>query len=474
MIENMNTRYTREEFYKAHVARDVRFDGVFFVAVKTTRIYCRPICPARKALLKNLDFYIHAEEAVEAGFRPCLRCRPESAPGSPAWIGTSATVQRAIRLMDSFAKAGTSIKDIAEKLGVGDRWLRALFEEQVGASPQTILLSRKLDIAKNLLENASWSITQIAVSSGFQSLRRFNDAFLKRHQRSPSAFRKERKKESTLTMALSYRPPLDWCSLMAYFKARAIPMVECVDDHTYQRLVRVGNAKGYISASMADNHKIRIQFFIDTPINIVEFAARIKNMFDLDADPMAIEKDLRHDKKLHVFLNKSNGVRLPGCWDGFEIGVRAIIGQKISVKAALTVLTRLVCLCGERQCIDPELPLTHYFPTPKKIMSADLSGIGLTRAKIDALKSLSHALVHEGLILDGTADYGKTCKRLLAIKGIGPWTVEYIAMRALKNPNAFLAGDLEVKKTLKAYDLDPDKWVPWRAYAMVLLLRMEP
>ena len=178
----MKLTYDKNEFYRAHLARDPRFDGKFFVAVKTTKIYCRPICPAKKAKLKNLEFFIHAAQAEEAGFRPCLRCRPETAPGSAAWIGTSATVQRAIRMMDCFALEELSIHDLAAKLGHGERWLRELFQQQVGASPQSILMSKKLDMARNLLDKSSLSITEIAFSSGFQSIRRFNDAFKTRRQ----------------------------------------------------------------------------------------------------------------------------------------------------------------------------------------------------------------------------------------------------------------------------------------------------
>src|SRR5471030_1840639 len=203
----MKLNYDPTEFYKAHLARDVRFDGKFFVAVKTTKIYCRPICTARKAKLKNLEFFIHAAQAEEAGFRPCLRCRPETAPGSSAWIGTSATVQRAIRLMDCYALEELSIGDMATKLGIGERWLRELFQQQVGASPQAILLSKKLDIARNLLDESSLSITDIAFSSGFQSLRRFNDAFKTRFQKTPSAFRKNPLSKGQLRFQLSYRPP---------------------------------------------------------------------------------------------------------------------------------------------------------------------------------------------------------------------------------------------------------------------------
>lgn len=474
IIVRMNISYDSKEFYRAHLARDVRFDGKFFIAVRTTMIYCRPTCPARKAKLKNLSFYIHAAQAEEAGYRPCLRCRPETAPGSAAWIGTSATVQRAVRMMDTFALDGLSIKEIAEKLGIGERWLRELFQQQVGASPQAILISRKLDIARNLLDNSSLSITEIAFSSGFQSIRRFNDAFKSRFKQAPRAIRKKKKpcSEHGLDLQLSYRPPFAWHNLLDFFKQRVIPTMEFVDEKSYQRLFTCGDVRGYFKATLAENNKVKVSFKLNKAANIIEYVARIKNMFDLDADPMAIEKNLSEDEILKVFFKKQRGLRIPGCWDGFELAVRAIIGQKISVKSARTVLIRLVEKCGEKQNFDESISLQYFFPTPKNILKADISNIGLTIAKEKSLKCLAEAVRARKIILDGTAPFEQTCEQLLAIKGIGPWTVEYVAMRALKKPDAFPETDLEIKKKLKQFKLDPQKWMPWRAYAAVLLLNL--
>lgn len=240
LCHSMKLTYDKKEFYRAHLARDPRFDGKFFVAVKTTMIYCRPVCPARKALLKNLEFFIHAAQAEEAGFRPCMRCRPETAPGSAAWLGTSTTIQRAIRLMDRFALEDLSITDLAAKLGIGERWLRELFQQQVGASPQSILMSKKLDTALSLLDKSSLSITDIAFSSGFQSVRRFNDAFKIRFQKTPSAFRREPLSEEKLSFQLSYRPPYAWEQMLNFFSHRAIQGMELIEKNSYQRLITYG------------------------------------------------------------------------------------------------------------------------------------------------------------------------------------------------------------------------------------------
>ncbi|OGT37553.1 MAG: hypothetical protein A3F11_02745 [Gammaproteobacteria bacterium RIFCSPHIGHO2_12_FULL_37_14] len=466
----MKTSYNNEEFYRAHLARDPRFDGKFFVAVKTTRIYCRPVCPARKARLRNLEFFIHAAQAEEAGYRPCLRCRPETAPGSHAWIGTSSTVQRAIRMMDYFALEGLSIKDIAEKLGLGERWLRELFQQQVGASPQTILISRKLDIARNLLDNSALSITDIAFSSGFQSIRRFNDAFKARFKKPPNAFRQDKLSSTgTLHFQLNYRPPYAWDSMIHFLSNRAITGIELVENNVYQRLIAYGETRGWFQARIIQDNKIEFIIKLNKNSNILELIARLKNIFDLDADPMAIENDLKKDKKLKPFLAQHRGLRIAGTWDGFELAVRAIVGQKISVKAARTVLSRIVNICGEKQNFDPSIPLERFFPTPKNILSADLSNTGLTSSKIETLKLVASVVEDKTLVLDGTKCFDETCRKLLSIKGIGIWTVEYIAMRALKNPDAFPETDLELQKKISHLQLNPQNWIPWRAYGAILL-----
>lgn len=465
----MNLSYDKKEFYHAHLARDPRFDGKFFVAVKTTKIYCRPICPAKKAKLKNLEFFIHAAQAEEAGYRPCLRCHPEAAPGSPDWIGTSATVQRAIRIMDCFALEELSIGAIAEKLGIGERWLRELFQQQVGASPQTVLMSKKLDMARNLLDQSSLSITEIAFSSGFQSIRRFNDAFKARFQKSPRAFRKNPLSKAQFRFQLSYRPPYAWQEMMRFLTNRAIHKVELVENDTYQRLITQGDMRGWLKVSHIENNKVEIDFKLNRISNLMEFATRIKNIFDLDCDPLAIENSLKEDSQLTPFLMQHQGLRIPGSWDGFELAVRAIIGQRISVKAARVILGRIVDLCGETQALDESLLLEKYFPTPENILAADLSKIGLPHSKINTLKILAQEVANHNLVLDGTADFESTCRKLLAIKGIGAWTVEYISMRALRNPDSFPETDLDLQKKILRLQLHPKKWTPWRAYGAILL-----
>ena len=469
MLLSIIMEYSTTELYRAHLAKDPRFDGKFFVAVKTTQIYCRPVCPAKKAQLANLEFYIHAYQAEAAGYRPCLRCRPETAPGSAAWIGTSATVRRALRIMESTALTELSIRSLATKLGIGERWLRELFQQQLGASPQTVLLAKKLDIAKNLLENSNLSITDIAFSSGFQSIRRFNDAFKAKFKRTPSDFRLSPRTDKQFNIQLSYRPPYNWNQLISFFEGRAIPEMELVEENSYQCLISCGETHGWFKAVICEHNKIKFEFKLDKNTNIIEFITRLKNIFDLDSDPMSIEGSLQEDKQITAFLENNQGIRIPGCWDGFELATRAIVGQRISVKGARTILRNLVRHCGTKQTLDESLALTHFFPTPKEILEANLTGIGLTNSKIISIQSLAQEVINKNIVLDGTADYEDTCKKLLAIKGIGPWTVEYIAMRALRNPNAFPETDLELQKKIQHFQLSTQKWAPWRAYAAILL-----
>ena len=459
---------SKKNFYEAHLSRDPRFDGKFFVAVKTTKIYCRPICPARKAKLENLNFYHRAEEAEEKGFRPCLRCRPETAPRSAAWQGTSATVQRALRIMDSSAREGMSIAQLAENLGIGERWLHELFVKQLGVSPQKVLLTKKLDTARQLLDETSLSITEIALSSGFQSVRRFNDAFKERFGSSPRSLRKSEGKTGVNRLTLNYRPPYNWNSVLSFLEKRSLKGIEFVEAGVYHRSVTVSEGKGWLAVRKGQGNCLVVDFGFSGSVNLVEWVSRLRNFFDLDADPERIASTLKKDKFMKPIASQFPGLRVPGCWDGFEIALRAIVGQQISVKGAKTILERLILRCGGKGKF-PTRELEYYFPTPEQVLKADLKGLGLTQTRLQTLKALAKA-VHDGDVnVNGIGDYDETCKRLLAIKGIGPWTVDYIAMRALGNPNAFPESDLELKKQVSRFRLDPSQWEPWRSYGAIAL-----
>lgn len=323
-----------------------------------------------------------------------------------------------------------------------------------------------------MLDNSSLSITDIAFNSGFNSIRRFNDAFKLRFGNTPRSFKKNGNMSNLQTLFLRYRPPFAWKQLLNFFEQRAIPSMEQVNHNEYQRLFTYKGIPGWLKVSLDEDYRVRVDFKLAKPAPMLDFTSRVREMFDLDADPMLIENDLKRDKKLKSLIAQHAGLRIPGCWDGFELAVRAVIGQKISVKAARTVLTRLVDICGEKQTFDSTVSLTHFFPAPQNILAADLSNLGLTVAKSQTLKALAQAVEDGAFILDGTDDYEATCKKLLSIKGIGAWTVQYIAMRGLRNPDAFPETDLEIQKKIKAFSLNPELWMPWRAYAAILLFNL--
>jgi AraC family transcriptional regulator of adaptative response / DNA-3-methyladenine glycosylase II len=370
--------------------------------------------------------------------------------------------------MDRYATEDLSVGDIAEKVGVGERWLRELFAEQVGAPPQSVLLMKKLDAARQLIESSALNITSVAEHSGFRSLRRFNDAFRKRFSQTPRDLRRIHAFKDSNAICLAFRPPFDWEGLLSFFKRREIQGVEDIRDGAYRRLVQLSGAKGWISAMPEKGHRLRIQFHFDRPVNVIEVIARLKNMFDLDADPMVIQEQLSRDQKIRPILNQFPGLRIPGTWEGFESAVRAIVGQQISVKGAQTILKRLVLAYGE-EC-DPMYGkhFSHFFPTPECLSKGKLQNLGLTKSRIQTLRALSKEVVN-GLDLDGLIDEGEACQRLKAIKGIGAWTVQYIQMRSFRDPNVFMATDLEIKRQVNQLALDPEKWSPWKAYAALLL-----
>ncbi|MCI5053057.1 MAG: helix-turn-helix domain-containing protein [Simkaniaceae bacterium] len=467
----MNLPYTKDELYRAHLSRDPRFDGLFYVAVKTTKIYCRPICPARKAHLKNLEFFLHPNEAEERRYRPCQRCRPETAPGANPC--TSSTIKRALSLIEMTPLEDISIDSLANTLAVTPRWLSELFNKHIGTTPQAYLISKRLDLARNLLDHSNMTVTQIAFASGFNSLRNFNDTFKQRFKKTPSAFRSNPRSGTPIQLELSYRPPYNWEKLLKFLEDRSISNLERVNDQSYERLFRMSGFSGWMKVMPTEGNKLKIELKLSEPRNLIGCISQIKKMFDLDADPMAIEKSLSQDVNLKPYLKQYRGLRVPGTCDGFEIAVRAIIGQKISVKGARSALAKLVFLFGEDQTIDSTLPLSKFFPTPEQLLQADLSKVGLTQSKCQALLDLAREIREKRLSLDGTQDSKEVCQRLLAIKGIGPWTVAYISMRALRDPNAFLETDLEIKKKLGKLHFNLEKWTPWRAYGNMLLWNIQ-
>jgi AraC family transcriptional regulator, regulatory protein of adaptative response / DNA-3-methyladenine glycosylase II len=465
---------------RARLAQDPRFDGRFFIGVTSTGIYCRPICPAPTAKQRNVRYFPSAAAAAEAGFRPCLRCRPEAAPGTPAWLGTSATVRRALRLIHEGALDRESVDELATRLGIGSRHLHRLFIQHVGASPLAVAQTRRLHFAKHLIDDTRLAMTDIALASGFGSLRRFNDAFRSTYGRAPRDLRRERRGaaagDDALRLRLAYRPPYDWTAIRDFLSIRAIPGVEHVDGDSYARSVSVAGKQGWIEVRPVPKlDALELAVHGLGAESLFGIVSRVRQMFDLTADPADVRSILRKDPLLMPLLKRRPGLRVPGAWDGFEIAVRAVLGQQVSVAAARTFATRIVTAYG-MALASPVEGITHLFPSPEILGRADLGKIGLTGARIKTLQVLSIA-TRDGVV--DFADAEGLRSALLSVPGIGRWTAEYVAMRGLSDPDAFPAGDLvlqrmagEGKRLTEKQLLDrAEQWRPWRAYSVLHLWR---
>jgi len=483
---------TPELCYRALRTRDRRFDGRFFVAVRSTGVFCRPICPARTPRRENCWFVPSAAAAREAGYRPCLRCRPEAAPGSPAWAGTSATVARALRLIDAGALEEGDVEALASRLGVGARHLRRLFTQQLGASPRAVAQTRRLLFAKKLIDETALALVDVATTAGFASVRRFNDAVRRAYGRPPGELRRRARRapgppdsdavqrgRSELTLRLGCRPPLAFDELLAFLAPRTIPRVECVQDGSYHRAVQIDGVPGHVSVRPApDADGLDARVGLAAPASLGGLVGRLRRLFDLDADPLAIAEQLASDPVLAPALAAHPGRRVPGAWDGFELAVRAILGQQVSVRGATTLAGRLVerfglpCASGAEKLVD------RVFPSPEQLAHARIESIGLPATRAAAIRALAGAVASQQIVLDGSADPEATCAALEALPGIGPWTTAYVAMRALGEPDAFPSADLGLRRALagpaglpspRALGERAEAWRPWRAYAALHL-----
>ena len=487
---------TNEIYERARLSRDARFDGHFFIGVRTTGIYCRPICPANSPKSENISFYPTAAAAGEAGFRPCLRCRPECAPGTPAWHGTSTTVRRGLRLISNGALDDGNIEQLADRLGVTSRHLRRLFTRHVGASPVAVAHTQRLHFAKRLIDQTDLPMHEIAIASGYGSVRRFNDAFRNTYGRAPRNLRRKDRDgvasgdRSSLGVRLNYRRPFEWSQLISFLEGRAIPGVESVVDDRYYRTINVDGQVGVVEVghNAADRNLELSLHGIDTQ-NLFPVVQQVREIFDLDAPVADVGAVLKKDLRLRKRLKKYPGIRVPGAWDGFELTVRAILGQQVSVKAATTISGRIAARYGEDVAdrigvTVREKGLSRLFPTPKKLMRAKFNNIGLVGARAETIRRVARAIVDEELSFDPSQDPETFCESLTSLRGIGDWTAQYVAMRALKNPDAFPASDLGL---LRAFDCEgqermrpnelaalSESWRPWRAYAALLLWSATP
>ncbi|WGF88389.1 AlkA N-terminal domain-containing protein [Marinivivus vitaminiproducens] len=473
----------RAACYRALLTRDPRFDGRFFTCVKTTGIYCRPICPARPPKLEHVFFVPSAAAAQEAGFRPCLRCRPETSPDVAAWHGTQATVRRALALIGSGGLNGVPVDALAGRLGIGERQLRRLFQRHVGASPKAVALTRRTLFAKQLITETALPMTEVALASGFGSLRRFNDTFQRLYGRPPSQLRRSRAQAapaSAITLTLAFKPPYDWPSTIAFLAARAIPGVEHVTPERYARTITLDGASGSIAVTpAADRRSLRATIRFPNVSALPAIVGRLRRIFDLDADPDGIGRHLATDPLLAPLVAARPGLRVPGAWDGFELSVRAMLGQQITVAGASRLAGRLVDAYGQRieDLDDPHL--VRLFPSPASLAEADLAvTVGMPRNRAGAIAALARAAHAQPDLFAPAADLEAGIGRLCALSGIGPWTAHYIAMRTMREPDAFPTGDIGLLRALATSRGRPshaamldraEAWRPWRAYAAMHL-----
>jgi len=404
-------------------------------------------------------FFPSAAAAGEAGYRPCLRCRPECAPGTPAWSGTSTTVRRGLRLISSGALDDGNIEALAERLGVTSRHLRRLFTRHLGASPLAVAHTQRLHFAKRLIDETTLPMSHVSSAAGYGSIRRFNDAFRKTYGRSPRELRRAGEeseltgRSATLTVRLPYRRPFSWPKLLEFFAARATPCVEAVRGDTYSRTITSNDNHGVveISPDKRDGYLSLTLHCVDTNA-LFETVQSAREVFDLDAPIPEIRTALGSNPALKKMLRRNPGVRVPGAWDGFEITIRAILGQQISVKAATTIAGRIAQKYGERLDLPGstiERGLSCVFPTAERLMRARLANIGLVRSRAEAIRRVSAAVVAGDLQFDLAQDPDQFCTALMSIKGVGDWTAQYVAMRALKNPDAFPGSDLGLIKAIE-------------------------
>jgi AraC family transcriptional regulator of adaptative response / DNA-3-methyladenine glycosylase II len=473
--------------YRALQTRDARFDGRFYIAVVTTGIFCRPICPASPAKIENCIFLPSAAAAYQMGFRPCLRCRPEVAPGVASWRGSANTISRALQLIAEGGLNQTDIEAFAERLGVGARHLRRLFDRYLGASPVSVLQTHRLLFAKKLISETTLTMTDVALAAGYSSIRRFNDALKRAYGMTPSELRiRERQQPShaqTLTLKLPFTAPYDWHGTIDFLAARAIQGIEYVEPDRYRRTFSLGAAQGIVEVRPAlDHNQVLVSIRTSNVATLGGVVARVRRLFDLDADIAAIDGYLSTHPLLAASVRERPGVRVPGAWDNFEATLRAMVDQHGSKSDLLGLL---VAACGtqldERGKHTPSEP--HLlFPEPRSITKANLVDVGFTRALAESLYALSVTMTKDPKLLRAYETLPETIAKLRALPGIGPWTAQYIAMQALREPDAFPATDPALLRAVAVRgarrsrrDLlkTAEAWRPWRAYAAMRLWMQE-
>jgi len=500
-----------EACHRALDTRDPRFDGLFFVGISSTGIYCRPVCPTRQTKRENRTFYPTAAAAEASGYRPCLRCRPETAPGRSSVDAVNAWARAAVRRIEDGALGEMSLEELAQELGISDRHLRRVVQSEYGVSPVELAQTQKLLTAKRLLTDTDLPVGEVALASGFSSIRRFNALFAERYGLTPTRLRKKGATVAgdSIVCEVGYRPPLDWCGLLEFIAYRASCGVEAMDGSAYVRTASIKGKQGWIRVTAnselgarnaereSQPHRNVLQVELSSSLAGVlpEVLVRVRRLFDLNAEPCAIAEALGD-------LCKDPSVRVPGAFDGFEIAVRAILGQQVSVQAASVISGKFAQAFGE-PIETPFAQLNRIFPSPLKVaalMPDEVAAVGIIKSRAIAIIELAKAVVSKEILLRPGVDAEATKERLCALPGIGPWTAEYVAMRALCWPDAFPASDLGIKKAMAArippspapspsaaHKPSPtqgegfptekeilamaEAWRPWRSYAAMHLWR---
>ena len=451
--------------YRALRSRDARFDGRFFIGVVTTGIYCRPVCPAGLARFSNCRFFPSAAAAQEAGFRPCLRCRPETVAHLGAWRGTSNTVARALSLLadEPVERSDDSLTTIAERVGVSDRHLRRLFHAHLGASPIAVAQTRRVLFAKQLIHETRLPMSEIAHASGFGSIRRFNDVFRRLFARPPTELRKQlgaAKLSSGVTVRLRYRAPYDWAAMCWYLQSRALDGLEKLEGGRYHRVLVHDGATVTVTVAHEPKTSCLAVTFEGAEVRALSvLVAKVRRVFDLDADVAAISAHLAQDPLLKRLVKRRPGLRVPGAWSGFESAMRTVLGQQVTVGAGRALTNTLVALC---EC-------APAFPTPAQVLAAPLERLRMPRARQDTLRALAKAALADPRLFDASQSVDDTVARLRAVRGVGDWTAQVVSLRAAREPDAFPVSDVGL---LRAAKLDArrllsraERWRPWRGYA---------
>lgn len=471
-----------DALYRATESKDARFDGVFFVAVDSTGIYCRPVCPARTPKRSVCTFFRYAFEAEQAGFRACFRCRPERAPGSSSMDANSRLVAQAVTVIHEGYLNEHSVQELAERLHVTARHLRRTLQKELGVTASVLAQSRRLALAKQLIQDTTLSMTDVAFASGFSSVRRFNTAFREHFGRTPSSLRRQNEhllsEPTSICVHLDYRPPLDWQQWIEYRQRRLMQGVESIERQTYTRALTWGKHTGWVQlAPQKGKASLKAHISLSFVQNMASLLLRLRKAFDLDAHPIHIAEHLEQDPMWSTLSNVSlQGSRIPGSLEPFAALVRIILGQRISVQAATTLCNRLIRAQGT-PFSTPHTELTHLFPTPKQLAQCttdELAALGIRSMHAETIQTLARAVEEGHIDLSTHQPSTELFKHLHAIRGIGPWTIQYTQMRIFGFPDIFPSSDLELRKALggctaKEAEQHAERWRPWRSYAALAL-----